>query len=209
MIYDNPCQEGYEAYGTKIKDGREVPNCVPIRTSKVQMEMEMDVFGYKTGYFFVCPMAQKLFQHLIEMNPDEDEQGMIRSLALQADAVFRIEYEAMKRGSASSDDLQQAILLVDDFKDLMREVDELLGMSHDVSFMDGHLETIGSLTENFAPYPWDECIKDMTERYGASSAPKICGKIRSENMDKTKMTKENFDAHIKVFLLAELLKNNR
>lgn len=29
MIYDNPCQSGYVAYGTKIKDGKEVPNCVP------------------------------------------------------------------------------------------------------------------------------------------------------------------------------------
>jgi len=34
FIYDNPCQEGYIAYGTKIKDGKEVPNCVPIQTSK-------------------------------------------------------------------------------------------------------------------------------------------------------------------------------
>lgn len=30
LITPNPCQEGYEAYGTKIKNGREVPNCVPI-----------------------------------------------------------------------------------------------------------------------------------------------------------------------------------
>jgi len=30
LIEPNPCQEGYEAYGTKIKNGREVPNCVPI-----------------------------------------------------------------------------------------------------------------------------------------------------------------------------------
>jgi len=28
FLYDNPCQSGYIAYGTKIKDGREVPNCV-------------------------------------------------------------------------------------------------------------------------------------------------------------------------------------
>lgn len=28
FITPNPCQEGYIAYGTKIKDGREVPNCV-------------------------------------------------------------------------------------------------------------------------------------------------------------------------------------
>jgi hypothetical protein len=29
-IEPNPCWEGYEQYGTKDLDGREVPNCVPI-----------------------------------------------------------------------------------------------------------------------------------------------------------------------------------
>jgi hypothetical protein len=27
---DDACWEGYEAIGTKMLDGREVPNCVPI-----------------------------------------------------------------------------------------------------------------------------------------------------------------------------------
>ena len=27
---ENPCWDGYEQYGTKDMDGREVPNCVPI-----------------------------------------------------------------------------------------------------------------------------------------------------------------------------------
>ena len=27
----NPCWKGYKAIGTKMKDGREVPNCVPIK----------------------------------------------------------------------------------------------------------------------------------------------------------------------------------
>jgi hypothetical protein len=34
MLYDNPCQAGYVAYGTKIKDGRTVPNCIPQEMSK-------------------------------------------------------------------------------------------------------------------------------------------------------------------------------
>ena len=34
FLEDNPCQSGYIAYGTKIKDGREVPNCIPIETSQ-------------------------------------------------------------------------------------------------------------------------------------------------------------------------------
>jgi hypothetical protein len=28
---EGACWEGYEAIGTKIVDGREVPNCVPIK----------------------------------------------------------------------------------------------------------------------------------------------------------------------------------
>ena len=31
---DDPCQAGYEQYGMKIKDGREVPNCVPIEAAE-------------------------------------------------------------------------------------------------------------------------------------------------------------------------------
>lgn len=33
---ENPCWEGYEPYGTKILDGREVPNCVPVQAKKVK-----------------------------------------------------------------------------------------------------------------------------------------------------------------------------
>jgi hypothetical protein len=32
---DEACWPGYEAIGTKIKDGREVPNCVPVKASKI------------------------------------------------------------------------------------------------------------------------------------------------------------------------------
>ena len=31
LIEPNPCWEGWEAIGTKMLDGREVPNCVPIK----------------------------------------------------------------------------------------------------------------------------------------------------------------------------------
>ena len=31
---NDPCTEGYEQYGTKDMDGREVPNCIPIQEPK-------------------------------------------------------------------------------------------------------------------------------------------------------------------------------
>ena len=32
---------------------------------------------------------------------------------------------------------------------------------------------------NLADYPWEDCIRDMEERYGVESAPRICGYIKS------------------------------
>lgn len=42
FLRDNPCQTGYIAYGTKIKDGREVPNCVPIENSAQRLKFNYD-----------------------------------------------------------------------------------------------------------------------------------------------------------------------
>jgi hypothetical protein len=36
FIEPNPCQAGYEAIGLKNKGGRQVPNCVPIKASKIK-----------------------------------------------------------------------------------------------------------------------------------------------------------------------------
>jgi hypothetical protein len=37
---ENPCWKGYEPYGTKMKDGKEVPNCTPIKESEIIEEAE-------------------------------------------------------------------------------------------------------------------------------------------------------------------------
>jgi len=38
---DNPCWEGYEMVGTKIKDGREVPNCVPVNNLSNELQSKL------------------------------------------------------------------------------------------------------------------------------------------------------------------------
>jgi hypothetical protein len=39
---------------------------------------------------------------------------------------------------------------------------------------------------DFKSYPWDECIADNTEKYGAKGAAKVCGAIKNmaEEMDR-------------------------
>jgi hypothetical protein len=157
------CWDGYIQVGTKILDGREVPDCRgPVdemevqpqisstypgepMSGSVQLAEEINVLGYTTKHFSICPGAIALFTHLQTMPLDDDTAGMIRSAAQIADSVFRIEKEVVSKGVATSSELNEVELLVDDFKDLMEEIDEELGMRHDVSFMDGHIQVVKDL----------------------------------------------------------------
>jgi len=166
FIYDNPCQDGYVAYGTKIKDGREVPNCVPVRASQ-EFNEELEIYGYTTRYFYICPGAISTFNHLVEMNLDEETQGMVRSAALQADRVFQLEAEVIEKGYATEDEYKEAVVFVDDFKDLMGEIDKITGMVHNVDYMDGHIEVIKKYltpeNENMEDISDDEAITYIKE----------------------------------------------
>jgi hypothetical protein len=108
-------------------------------------EMEINVLGYNTRNFKLCPGAIATFKHLVSMNPDEETAGMIRSAAIQADTVFGIEQKVLDAGVATVEDLFEATLIVKDFMDLMHEIDEELGMVHNVDYMMGHLDVIGNL----------------------------------------------------------------
>ena len=107
-------------------------------------EGEINVLGYHTKNFKLCPGATALFEHLQTMPVDEDTIGMIRSAAQIADNVFAVEKSVLETKTTTQHQYEEAVILVDDFKDLMSEIDEIVGMQHDVSFMDGHIEKIKS-----------------------------------------------------------------
>ena len=111
---------------------------------KMQEDGEIDVLGYKTKNFKLCPGATATFNHLMEMPLGEDTIGMVRSAAQVADNVFGIEKDVIENNSASPEQLKEAMILVEDFKDIMHEIDEEVGMMHDVSYMDGHIVKIQS-----------------------------------------------------------------
>jgi hypothetical protein len=104
----------------------------------------INVFGIETEYFYMCTGAIETFTHLQTMDMDEDTIGMVRSAALVADKVFDIEEDVIEDMKASPKDLGEAITLVKDFKDIMKEIDDRVGMKHDVSYMDGHIKKIKS-----------------------------------------------------------------
>jgi len=144
-----------------------------IRMSMAELtEGEMDVLGYTTRHFKLCPGAQKTFKHLIAMNPDEEVAGMIRSAAILADTVFGIEQKAITEKHATVNDLYEASILVNDFMDLIVEIDEQLKMYHNVSYMTGHLDVIAeyipdqdfTIDTTGLPVYVDEITKDKDKK---------------------------------------------
>jgi CRISPR/Cas system-associated exonuclease Cas4 (RecB family) len=134
---------------------------------------EMNVLGYNTKYFYICPGAVATFEHLISMNPDEETAGMIRSAAQVADNVFEIEAKVLEDKEASVEQLRQAEILVDDFYDIIHEIDEEVGMIHDVSYMDGHLEKIASYIKEYMEEAGNPCW----EGYEQVGTKEVDGKI--------------------------------
>ena len=114
------------------------------RQDMAEDDLNINVFGYPTRFFYICPGAIATFEHIKQMNPPEDVIGMARSAAVQADRVFQIEKEVKEAGTATMEQLSEAVVLVDDYKDIFAEIDQILGMEHDISYMDGHIATIKS-----------------------------------------------------------------
>jgi hypothetical protein len=69
---------------------------------------------------------------------------MVRSAAVIADAIFKIESDVLESKTATQSQLDEAMVLVDDYKDIISEIDEDNGTLTDVSYMDNHIETIKS-----------------------------------------------------------------
>ena len=62
---DDPCQEGYEQIGMKMKDGKKVPNCVPI---KAEEQLSED-----TRPFLDDKLAHEMLDALADLGEDEPE----------------------------------------------------------------------------------------------------------------------------------------
>ena len=157
---------------------------------------QLSIYGFTPKYFYLCPMATKLFQHLVDMNVGINEQGMLRSAGQIADNILGIEYYAIENKIVSIEDYNEAVLLLDDFIDLMAEIDKLIGMNNDVSFMQNHINTIKSFlpkelefAETYNDYP--EQAKEnakialrWAEQNGWGECGTPVGKIRANQLAK-------------------------
>ena len=144
-----------------INEGKDEAQAAAVCYSKWESRFnsELSIYGYTPKNFDLCPGAVATFTHLVSMNVGIEEQGMVRSAAQIADTIFAIEKEVIAKNYATPQQVGEVEILTDDFKDLMNEIDKLVGMVHDVSYMDGHLAKVASYLkesykfESYTDYP--------------------------------------------------------
>lgn len=108
----------------------------------------INVYGYHTKHFEICPGAIATFNHLMTMSPDANTIGMIRVAAIVADSIFELEKKVIAKESATQQEYDQVLRLADDFRDVMTEVDKGLGMEHNVDWVQGHVDIIAEYLIN-------------------------------------------------------------
>lgn len=153
----------------------------------------MDIYGYTTKYFWMCPFATELFNAMKNREEDPDILGMIRSAAVLADAIFKIEAYGLKRGYTTEDELTEASVLSYDFKDLVREIGELQNTSYDTTFMDGHISTIKSLVKEEDQPELEDLLEDgwIITEYKDAVEDEIINDFR-EQFNEQKLTEQQF-----------------
>jgi hypothetical protein len=163
------CWKGYTAVGTKQKNGRTVPNCVPEEVEVIweakkddddMPDHEVKVFDYDTNYFYVCPAATKLYKD-IEHKVEPDDYDLVEGMAKLQDCIFFIEKHLKeKKGSPKEDDIGY-LLVAQNIKD---QLDRMLSMTTPKMrlehwYLQSHIDTIKELLD------WENRKDELDEQY--------------------------------------------
>lgn len=95
---------------------------------------EMNINGYKTKYFFMCPGAQSVFAMLLD--DKKVDQSEVRDIAQRVDDFLRIEKKVMDAGEITDEQKEEAEAIYQEIKDQA----EGMGKPEAFKFMDAHYD---------------------------------------------------------------------
>jgi len=165
--------KGMAMYGKKAKmeRARYKDGGPPVQ----EQEGEVNVFGYQTKHFDVCPGAQSLYKKITDKKLKDDA---IKSAKLH-DALFAIEKKALKSG-VSKEEAGKAQQIANAIMKLAQR----MGLKSEHQYVQGHADKI------------KEKIKEAMYGTAIHDAPKK--KNKQENIDEEIEAKDNTEFKIKL-----------
>ena len=101
-----------------------------------QDSLEVDVYGYQTKHFDVCPGAQSLYQRIVDEDLVKDKDLVTRTAKLH-DALFALEKTALENG-ATELDVEAAQLMADQIMEMAKMMD----LESEHQYVQGHVEKV-------------------------------------------------------------------
>jgi hypothetical protein len=187
-LFEELCAKG-KAYAARRKAagekhgaylmGRAVKVCKGQMKSEGEESGQVNVFGYQTQHFDVCPGAQSLYKRIEDENLAEDKDLVIRVAKLQ-DSLFYIEKVAKEGGIDVTPEL---IDTAQNMADLIMSGAEKMGLEKEHNYIQGHVDTIKDLakdkTVDEEVYEEIDALHE-NEEYCPKCAVKIKKAIREE-----------------------------
>ena len=101
-----------------------------------QDSLEVDVYGYQTKHFDVCPGAQSLYKRIVDEDLVKDKDLVTRTAKLH-DALFALEKTALEDG-ATELDVEAAQLMADQIMEMAKMMD----LESEHQYVQGHVEKV-------------------------------------------------------------------
>ena len=98
--------------------------------------VEVDVYGYQTKHFDVCPGAQSLYKRIVDEDLVKDKDLVTRTAKLH-DALFALEKTALENG-ATELDVEAAQLMADQIMEMAKMMD----LESEHQYVQGHVEKV-------------------------------------------------------------------
>ena len=96
----------------------------------------IDIFGYQTKHFDICPGAQSLYKRIVDEDLVENKDLVVRTAKLH-DALFALEKTALEDG-ATNLDVESAQLMADQ----IMEMAKMMNLESEHQYVQGHVEKI-------------------------------------------------------------------
>ena len=119
-----------------------------------EMEGQVNVYGYQTKHFDVCPGAQSLYKRIQDEDLVDTEKFVVMSAKLH-DALFAIEKDAIKRGGT-----EKLVTAAQVIADKIMKLARMMNLESEHSYVQGHVDKIKDSMNTDTEAPVDASFTD-------------------------------------------------
>jgi len=107
-------------------------------------KFELDVYGYQTQHFDICPGAQSLYQDILDGKYGDKDKTTVKTLARLQDDLFNMEKKALAYGEVDNSFLE----IAEKLESQIYRLADGIGLRDEHDYITNHIDRIARVTGN-------------------------------------------------------------